>query len=429
MITAAHRAKPGLTGIVDVIVIGAGHSGLAMSHRLTELRIDHVILERGEIANSWRTERWDSLRLFTPRWMSRLPGKAYAGPNPDGYMDMSEVVDFVSGYASVNNAPVQTNTEVLSVESYRDGYSVRTNRGQWWCKGLVLASGAFNNATIPGVSESVPKNIRQISTKTYRNPGELSDGGVLVVGPSASGLQLAKEIHDSGRSTTLAVGSHVRMPRRYRGRDIQWWLLNSGILDQTTNDVDDVERVRRLPSPQLIGTSDHSTIDLNSLANAGIKLVGRLAAIRNGQAQFSGSLRNACSLADLKMGRMLRAFDGWAEARGMTDNFGPTEAIEPTRLPDSLTLGIDLALGDIETIIWATGYRPDYSWLNAPVFDRRGNLNHDGGVVSAPGIYALGLPFMRRRKSSFMHGAEDDVVYIADHLSAYLDSCAIKIAV
>jgi putative flavoprotein involved in K+ transport len=421
-----HCTQQDLVATVDVVVIGAGHSGLAMSRRLTELSIDHVVLERGEVANSWRTERWDSLHLLTPNWMSRLPGMTYDGNDPDGYMSMKEVVDFVSAYAEKTSAPVQTNTTVIRVEPCRDGYSVLTNQGEWWCRAVVIASGACNKASVPAITDAVPGHIHQITSKDYRNPEQLAEGGVLVVGASATGLQLSDEIHKSGRPTTLAVGEHVRMPRLYRGRDIQWWMLASGILDQCIDDVDDAVRVRRLPSPQLVGTPDHSTLDLNALTTHGVRLVGRLAGIRDGKAQFSGSLRNVCSLADLKMRRLLRTFDDWAAANGVTDSVEPAESFEPTQVEPSLPLGLDFKNGEIRTIIWATGYRPDYSWLSVPVVDHKGQLKHDGGVVSAPGIFALGLPFLRRRKSSFIHGAEDDVRDLSQNLSAYLDQYAAR---
>jgi putative flavoprotein involved in K+ transport len=203
---------------------------------------------------------------------------------------------------------------VIRVKPCRDGYSVLTNQGEWWCRAVVIASGACNKASVPAITDAVPGHIHQITSKDYRNPEQLAEGGVLVVGASATGLQLSDEIHKSGRPTTLAVGEHVRMPRLYRGRDIQWWMLASGILDQCIDDVDDAVRVRRLPSPQLVGTPDHSTLDLNALTTHGVRLVGRLAGIRDGKAQFSGSLRNVCSLADLKMRRLLRTFDDWAIA-------------------------------------------------------------------------------------------------------------------
>ena len=417
------RVKQRLAGIVDVVVIGAGHSGLAMSHVLGQRAIEHVVLERGEVANSWRTERWDSLRLLTPNWMSRLPGYRYQGDDPDGYMSVGEVVDFVSDYAKYMSAPVVTHTTVIQVVAAADGYRVSTNRGDWLCRAVVLATGAFNKPIVPRLAEGVPAGVEQLSAQAYRNPQQLAEGGVLVVGGSATGLQLAQEIQRSGRPVTLAVGEHVRMPRVYRGRDIQWWMLASGVLDQRIEEVDEPDRARRVPSPQLVGTPERATLDLNVLREQGVEVVGRLAGIRDGKAQFSGSLRNVCALADLKMDRLLASIDEWAERNGLAGEVGPAERYAPTDVGTAPRLG--LALGeDVRTVLWATGFRPDFSWLDLPVFDRKGELKHDRGVVDAPGLYVLGLPYLRRRKSSFIHGAEDDVRELGAHLADYLDRTA-----
>jgi putative flavoprotein involved in K+ transport len=405
---------------VDVVVIGAGHSGLAMSRALSRRSIDHVVIERGEVANSWRRERWDSLRLLTPNWMSRLPDFRYQGDDPDGYMSAAEVVQFVSNYATAIDAPVVTGTTVTRVSPAADGYHVATDNGDWRCRAVVLATGAFNLPVVPKVAADVPTSVAQVTTHAYRNPSQLEEGGVLVVGASATGLQLAQEIHASGRPVTLAVGEHVRMPRMYRGRDVQWWMLAAGVLDQCLEEMDDPLRARRLPSPQLVGTPERATLDLNVLRAQGVEIVGRLMGVRDGRAQFSGSLRNVCALADLKMNRLLGVFDEWSGQAGIDGEVAAPERYASTETGKSPKLGLRFG-SDVRSIVWATGYRPDFAWLDAPVFDRRGQLKHDGGVVNAPGLYVLGLPFLRRRKSSFMHGAEDDVRDLSAHLAGYLD--------
>ncbi len=257
----------------------------------------------------------------------------------------------------------------------------------------------------------------------YREPGQLADGGVLVVGASATGVQLADEIRRSGRAVTLSVGEHVRLPRTYRGRDILWWMDASGVWNERYDEIDDLSRARGLPSPQLVGTPERTTLDLNALTDAGVELVGRWAAVRDGQALFSGGLRNQFALADLKMNRLLTTFDEWARDSGLDTGPEPPagpERFAATRVPESSRLTLDLTSGEISTIVWATGYRPDYSWLDVPVLDRKGYLRHDGGVVDAPGLYAVGLPVLRRRKSSFIHGAEDDARDVIAHLAGYL---------
>jgi len=407
-------------GSVDVLIIGAGHSGLAMSRFLAERCIDHVLLERGEVANSWKTERWDSLRLLTPNWQSRLPGFRYSGPDMDGYMNMCEVVDFIQGYAAFTRAPVRTGTTVTSVQPLEGGYRVVTDRGEWRARALVIASGAFNVPSVPDVGRGLPGNVTQLTPRDYRNPAQLRDGGVLVVGASASGLQLAAEIHASGRPVTLAVGEHVRMPRVYRGRDIQHWMHVTGLLDERYDRVDDIRRARGVPSPQLVGSDDRRTLDLNALSAQGVRLSGRLAGIRDGRLQFSGSLRNVCKLADLKMDRMLDTIDEWISASAAGECGHPAQRFEPTRVSDSPCLGLDLNSGEISTVLWATGFRPDYSWLEVPVLDRRGQIRHDGGVTESPGMVVMGLPYLRRRKSSFIHGAEDDARDLSRYLARYL---------
>lgn len=410
------------------VVIGAGHSGLAVSHFLSQRSIDHVVLERGEVAWSWRTQRWDSLRLLTPNWQSRLPGLCYGGDDPDGYMTMPEVIEFISGYAQLIDAPVLTGAAVASVRRGPGGagYVIDTERGRFECEAAVLATGGFGRPKVPDLGEPLPAGVAALSPFEYRSPEGLAPGGVLVVGASATGVQIADEVQRSGRPVTLAVGEHVRMPRLYRGRDVFWWMERSGLLDERYDEVDDIVRVRRTPSPQLAGTPERATLDLNALTDAGVRLAGRLGAVRGGKALLSGSLPNKCELADLKLNRLLDAFDEWAANAGTGNgagDIGPPERFEPTRVPPSPPLELDLTSGEIATIIWATGFVPDYSWLHIDVLDRRGRIRHDGGVVAgSPGLYVIGLNFLRRRKSSFIHGAEDDARDLVSHLAAHLDS-------
>ena len=407
---------------VTTVVIGGGHAGLAMSRCLTERSIDHVVLERGEVANTWRTERWDSLRLLTPNWQSRLPGYGYEGDDPDGFRKMPETIDFISRYAEAISAPVETHTTVTSVRRTDAGYEVATDQGDWQCRTVVLASGACSIASVPALAEAIPDHITQVVPTAYRNPDQLADGGVMVVGVAATGAQLAQEIHLSGRPVTVSVGEHVRVPRVYRGRDIQWWMDRTGLMDERYDEIDDINRARRLPSFQLTGSDNRAMLDLNSLSSIGVKLIGRIAGMNDGKAQFSGSLRNMCALADLKMGRLLDTIDEWATENDVDGEVDPAEHFEPTELEDDPPLGMDLTNGEIKTILWATGFRPDHSWLDVPVFDSKGRVRHDGGVVTdAPGMYMMGQQFLRRRKSSLIDGAGDDARDLSEHLAGYLD--------
>jgi len=403
------------------VVIGAGHSGLAMSRCLSERSIDHVVLERSEVANSWRTERWDSLRLLTPNWQCRLPGYTYEGDDPDGFMTMPEVAEFITDYAKLIAAPVRAGTTVNSVRRDDGEYRVTTDQGEWRCETVVLASGAFGVPRVPPFAHSVPLAVTMLTPLQYRNAEQLGEGGALVVGASATGVQIAAEIQRSGRQVTMAVGEHVRGPRMYRGRDIHWWMEAAGVLDERYDEVDDIVRARRVPSMQLAGSPERATFDLNALTGMGVKLVGRLAGINDGRAQFSGSLRNKCDLADLKLGRLLDTIDEWATANGLDDAVPPPHRFDSTAVDAAPPLGLDLGSGEIETIIWATGFRPDYSWLDVPVLDAKGMIRHDGGVVDSPGMYLIGSPFLRRRKSSFIDGARVDALELISELSAYLD--------
>jgi putative flavoprotein involved in K+ transport len=396
-----------------------------MSRCLSDYSIDHVILERGEVANSWKHERWDSLRLLTPNWQSRLPGYSYAGDDPDGYMTMPETIDFIEHYANRISAPVKTYTTVEAVRTYENGdssgYKITTDRGDWESDVLVVASGACNIANVPAMASAIPQSVSMITPMQYRNPGQLEEGGVLVVGASATGIQLAEEIHRSGRPVTLALGEHVRLPRVYRGKDIQWWMDAVGILNERYDEIDDLVRGRNIPSPQLVGSPERVSLDLNVLTGMGVRLRGKLAGVRDNMLQFSGSLRNNCALADLKMGRLLDTIDEWVLENGLDSEVDPPQRFPPTHVEDSPPLVLDMITERINTILWATGYSPDYSWLDIPVLDRKGKIRHDGGVVTeSPGMYLMGMTLLRRRKSSFIHGAGDDARDLSAHIASYL---------
>jgi putative flavoprotein involved in K+ transport len=316
---------------------------------------------------------------------------------------------------------VRANTTVTSVRQAERGYMVHTDQDVWHARSVVLASGAATVPNVPALESGVPLGITSLTPADYRNPSQLLDGGVLVVGASASGVQIAAELQRSGRPVTLAVGEHVRMPRTYRGKDILWWMDVSGLLDERYDQIPDLGRARNLPSMQLVGSDERSTVDLNSLSRLGVQLAGRLVGIRDGIAQFSGSLPNMFALADLKLERLLDTIDAWATATG-SDSGGPPQRFAPTAIAGPAPLTIDLRSGAIRTILWATGFRPDLSWLQVPVLDRRGHICHDGGVTASPGLYLMGMPFLRRRKSSFIDGAAADAADLSAHLTHYLDT-------
>ena len=334
---------------------------------------------------------------------------------------MPEVVTLIERFGKESEAPVRTGTEVSSVRRTQDGYRVRADGAEIDCRTVVVASGAFNRPSVPALRAGVPESVAQLTPFDYRSPDQLGPGGVLVVGASATGVQIAAELARSGRPVTLAVGEHVRLPRTYRGRDVLWWFDRTGVWDERYDQVDDLGRARRLPSPQLVGTPQRSTLDLNALTDLGVEAVGRLSMVRDGVALFSGGLRNVLSLADLKLERLLDGFDAWAAAHpGASDGVGAPERLGPTQVPTSPRWQLDLQRGEIGTVVWATGFRPDYGWLDVPVVDDKGHLRHDGGVVDSPGLYALGLPVLRRRRSTFLHGIADDAREVVDHLAGQL---------
>ena len=285
----------------------------------------------------------------------------------------------------------------------------------------MIATGACSTPRIPAIAGDVPTHINQITPIQYRNPGQISDGRVLVVGASASGSQIADELARAGRDVTLAVGDHTRLPRNYRGMDIHWWLDVVGVLDEGHDDIEDLSRARRLPSLQLIGTPEHRTLDLNALTDVGISLTGRFAGVNGSTAQFSGSFANNCASADLKMTRLLDRIDDYAATHGLDPEIGPVERPDPTRVgaPDLAT-----DLDGIDTIVWATGFRPNYPWLPQSVLDNKGGIVHDGGVMDVQGMYVLGLPVLRRRNSVFLDGVGADALEVCNHLVANLHATA-----
>ena len=402
--------------ITAVVVIGAGPAGLAMSRCLRDESIDHVVLERAEVAHSWRHERWDSLRTLTPNWMNRLPDLPYTGDDPDGYMTAVEVADRVVRYAKIIDAPVQTGTTVVGLRPASPGWHVETDQGAWRCRAVVIATGATSQPRIPAVATQLPAAIQQLSPTHYRNPEHLGPRRVLVVGASASGIQIADELTRSGRDVTLAVGEHVRLPRTYRGRDIHWWMEAIGLADERWNEIADLARARRVPSPQLTGTPDRRSCDLNALHAAGVAMVGRIVGVSSGRVQCSGSLANLATNADLKQNRLLDRIDAFAAEAALDD-------VAPDR-PAPTTIGTpatEVSLAGIDTVVWATGYLPTYPWLDNALLDGRGQIIHEGGVMAVPGLYAVGLPLLRRRKSSFLDGIGADTVDLTVHLRAHLD--------
>lgn len=403
----------------DTVIIGGGQAGLAMSRSLADRGIDHVVLERGDVGQRWRSERWDSLRLLTPRWQSRLPGAARPPGDADGFMSRSEVVDFLAAYARSFAAPVQTGVTVDAVRRDDAGFRVETSAGIWLAPNVVLATGYCDRPYVPRLAAGLAPGIAQVVPSRYRNPAQLRAGGVLVVGASSTGIQLASEIARSGRPVTLAAGRHTRLPRRYRGRDILAWFDAMGVSTETTAQVGDLAASRQQPSLQLVGSDDHRSLDLASLQEQGVRVVGRLTGASGRRIRLADDLAASIDHAEAKMHDQLDRVDRFIAQMGLAREF-PLEP-RPARVgAPASPAGLDLAAERLHTVLWATGYRRDYRWLRVPVLDARGELEHQGGITAEPGLYALGLYFMRRRNSSLLDGVGADAAELADHIAGRL---------
>jgi len=408
----------GRAGHHTVVVVGAGQAGLAMSWHLTARGIDHVVLERGEVAQAWRSERWDSLRLLTPAWLCELPGAPYDGDDPEAFLTAAATGDLLAAYAGAIGAPVLTGQTVVEARRTAAGWEVATATDRFTSDALVVATGAASDTAVPAWAAALPPDIETVSALRYRNPAGVPDGEVLVVGASASGAQIADELARAGRPVTLAVGEHVRVPRTYRGIDIHRWLHTVGHLEERWDEVDDIVRARRLPSFQLIGTPERRDLDLTTLAGLGVQLVGRAMALDGHRLLCSGGLAREVAAADLKAGRLLRRFDEHAIAAGLDVELPPPTELEPTPMPAHAVTEVDVRR--FSAVVWATGYRPRFAWLDPAAFDRKGRLAHDGGVGVIDGLYVLGLPFLRRRRSSFISGVGSDAADLAAHLHTRL---------
>jgi putative flavoprotein involved in K+ transport len=401
--------------VIDTVVIGAGQAGLATSRLLSEARHEHVLLERGRVGERWLSSSWDSLRLLTPNWMTRLPHWAYSGAEPDGYMTARQVAAFFAAYRRSFDAPVRSNTAVEHVSARAGRFEVATNQDVWRATNVVIATGWCDQPAIPQIAAGLHPSIDQVAPSSYRNPGDLADGGVLIVGASATGVQLADELRRDGRVVYLAAGRHTRMLRRYRGRDIFWWLDQIGALDRRLEDVRSGTDARREPSMQLIGRSDAANVDLPTLAAAGVVLLGRLTSLDGETASFADDLKNTMLTADQRLCSVLGRIDLHIAANDLEEHALPRE-LPARHRPKEALRRINLRHAGVSTVIWATGHRRDYSWLDVPVLDRDGEIAQRHGVTPVPGLYVLGQRFQRTRRSNFLDGVGADAVLLTQHL-------------
>jgi putative flavoprotein involved in K+ transport len=404
----------------DALIIGAGQAGLAMSRALRIRGIEHVVLERGRIGERWRSERWDSLHLLTTSAYGALPGLEHLDVDPESFMPAAGFANYLDRYAGAFAVPVIRGAEVTAVEASQGGYQVATSTRIWRARSVIIATGACDVPHRPQQAANLPASVTQISPAEYRSPAGLPDGGVLVVGASSSGVQIAEEVHASGRPVTLAVGDHTRMPRRYRGRDIYAWMDMAGILDDPADESGNLEAVRRQPSLQLVGRPDHGNLDLAVLAAQGVRLAGRLASINGSLVSFQSDLARATMKSHIRMSKTLYRIDRFIESHGLSAPRSDSDQPQPF-IPCRDATALDLGRENIRTVIWATGYRRSYRWLHVPVLDGNGEIMHRSGVTSAPGLFVLGLNFLRRRRSAFIDGCGLDAAEIADLVKSHLD--------
>jgi putative flavoprotein involved in K+ transport len=417
---------------VPVAVIGAGQAGLAVSRLLTDAGVDHVVLERGRTGERWRSRPWEALRLLTPNWMSRLPGRHYTGPDPAGYMPAREVGHYLTSYAHAFTAPVVHGADVESVRSAGAGYRVATTAGRWIAGNVVVATGWCDRPSVPATASSLDPRLVQRTAATFRSAADLPDGGVLVVGASASGVQLADEIAAGGRPVTLAVGSHTRLPRTYRGMDILWWLDIMGVLDRRTPVHVAPGGSAAEPSVQLVGRPDARDVDLRSLQDRGVALLGRLQGGEGTRLRFAPDLAGTTARADERLTALLRRIDGYARAVGLEDEISPAPTGVPAIRPVAPTTELDLGAAGIRSVVWATGYRRSYPWLHVPVLDPGGDIRHVAGTTAAPGLHVVGMRLQTRRSSTFLDGVRHDaaavVGRILDDLGALPTGAAVPLA-
>lgn len=398
----------------EVLVVGGGQAGIAMSEHLGKNGIPHLVLERAGIAERWRTGRWASLVANGPAWHDRFPGMEFQQSGPDDFPGKDEVADYMAAYADRIGAPIRCGVEVtaLTRNAGRPGFTAETSEGTVEADYVVAATGPFQRPLIPALVPDTP-GLTQIHSADYDNPGDLPEGGVLVVGAGSSGVQIAAELNKAGRKTYLSVGPHDRPPRRYRGRDFVWWLgvLNKWDMEATPG----VEHTTIAVS----GAEGGHTVDFRKLADEGITLLGRTESYEGGCLSFADDLGKNIAAGDANYLSLLDEADAYVARNGLDLPEEP-EAREVGPDPECMTapiLELDLAKAGITTIIWATGYALDYSWLQVDAFDDAGRPAHQRGVSTEPGVYFLGLPWQTRRGSSFIWGVWHDARYVADHIA------------
>ncbi len=410
-----------MTQQVDIVIIGGGQAGLALSYHLTQKGRTHVVLERGRVAETWRSQRWDSFTLVTPNWMTQLPGFSYQGEDPNGFLPHDEIVITLERYAQSFHAPLRCGVQATAVRLRPEGngYLIETSAGFFEAANVVLATGGFPCPRLPQATAAIPVNIKQLHSSQYRRPQRLPSGAVLVVGSGQSGSQIAEELLQSGRQVNLCVSRCGRSPRRYRGKDVMWWVNQMGGYDRTVDSLPS-PAARFACHPDLSGKNGGHEINLRQLAKEGVVLLGRLQEVQGSRAILAPDLEENLVWADAQATQLTHAIDDFVLRTGLDV---PVESIIEDSTskwmpPVEPILEVDLYAAGISTVIWATGFQFDFAWVHVPVFDEAGSPLHQRGVTSSPGLYFLGLPWLYKEKSALLFGIGEDAAFLASAIVA-----------
>lgn len=408
-----------LDGHVPVVIVGGGQAGLSLSRLLCDQAIEHLVLERDRVGSTWRTQRWDAFCLVTPNHQCRLPGFSYAGPEPDGFMVRDDVLAFLDAFAASFDPPLHEGVAVTSVAREGPaGFRVVTDHGEVTADQVVLAVGGYHVPTIPRLAERLPDDLAQVHSSAYRSPDALPEGAVLVVGSGQSGAQIAEDLHLAGRRVHLAVGSAPRVARSYRGRDVMTWLEQMGQYDVPVEEHAEGLGARKEANHYVTGRGGGRDIDLRRFALEGMVLHGRLGSVAGGELRFADDLERNLDGADARSARIKATIDAWIAAEGIP---APPEAgyVPPWRpAPGVGAAPLDLEGAGITSVVWATGFRSDWSWVDVPCFDGRGYPTHARGVTTVPGLHVLGLPWLHTWGSGRFAGIERDARHLAGHVVA-----------
>lgn len=406
------------------IVVGGGQAGLSVSYCLKQRGVEHVVLDRNPVGHAWRSERWDSFCLVTPNFQCRLPGHSYSGADPQGFMVKEEIVAFVEEYVRKTQPPLQTGVDVHAIraEALLGGCTLETSEGEISADHVVIATGGYHTPLIPPFASQLPGAVQQLSSRDYKNPRELPEGDVLVVGSGQSGCQIAEDLHLAGRSVHLCLGDAPRSPRRYRGKDVVTWLEEMGYYDTPVDGRPDSDTTREKTNHYVTGRDGGREIDLRRFATEGVKLYGFLENIADSACHFRADVAQRLNDADNVYNGIRKLVDDHiAKARISA----PTEPpYVPCWQPDSSPTRLDLREAGITSVIWAIGFRPDFSFIRAPVFDGRGLPFHHRGITTLPGLYFLGLPWLHTWGSGRFAGIAKDAEHLANHVARMTDSQA-----